>query len=301
MSPFFFAAPGSEGLANRLAKQLEGDFGHVETRQFPDGESYVRIDSDVRDRDVVIVGALDRPDAKFLPLTFLAATARDLGAQKVGLISPYLPYMRQDTQFRPGEGVTSAYFAKLLSLNIDWLVTIDPHLHRRSALSEIYPIPSVVGHAGPLIADWIRAHVPTALVVGPDNESEQWVAAVAAQAQAPYLVLEKTRLGDRDVRVSAPDIERWRAHTPVLVDDIVSTARTMIEVATQFRVAGFPELVAVGIHALFAGNAFDDLVRAGVRRIVTCNTVAHPSNAIDITTVLATEARGLLRRQPGNT
>lgn len=295
MRPVVFALPGSESAAQRLAVQLDTELGAAEHRQFPDGESYVRIESDVRGRSVAIVCALDRPDGKFLPLAFLAATARDLGARSIGLICPYLPYMRQDKRFRPGEGITSAYFARLVSLNMDWLVTVDPHLHRRAHLSEIYPIRSAVGQAGPLIADWIRTQVPKPLIVGPDSESEQWVAAVAAQAKAPYLVLEKTRRGDRDVRVSAPNLQRWRAHTPILVDDIVSTARTMIETVTSFRGAGFADVIAIGIHALFVGRAFEELVDAGVSRLVTCNTVTHPSNAIDVTATIAAAAGELLR------
>lgn len=142
-----------------------------------------------------------------------------------------------------------------------------------------------------------RTHVSAPLVVGPDSESEQWVAAVAAQAQAPYLVLAKTRIGDRDVRVSMPNADRWQGRTPVLVDDIVSTARTMIETVARFRATGFAEPVAVGIHALFVGSAFDDLVNAGVSRVVTCNTVPHPSNAIDVTAALVAAVRSV---QSGN-
>jgi ribose-phosphate pyrophosphokinase len=283
--------PGNAGTARRLALLLDAELGQAECRRFPDGESYVRIDSDVKGRDLVIVCALDRPDDKFLPLAFLAATARDLGAATIGLVAPYLSYMRQDTRFRPGEGITSAYFATLMSRQVDWLVTIDPHLHRRKDLSEIYPIRCKVAHAGPLIADWIRTHVRAPVVVGPDSESEQWVTTIAAGAEAPYIMLEKTRFGDREVRVSAPDVGRWIGRTPVLVDDIVSTARTMIETATRFREAGFTDMIAVGIHALFAGNAYSDLLAAGAGRIVTCNTVLHPSNAIDVTEILAAEVR----------
>ena len=287
MASLLFAMPGNEALGLGLAKNLAMELGECEIRRFPDGESYIRIDSDVRGRDVAIICTLDRPDEKFLPLVFLAAAARELGAASVGLVAPYLAYMRQDKRFHPGEAVTSGYFAKELSAHLDWLVTMDPHLHRRKNLSEIYPIPTATAHAGTDIADWIRTHVASPVVVGPDSESEQWVAAVAARAKAPYLLLEKVRLGDRDVRVSAAHADEWLGRTPVLVDDIVSTARTMKAAAVQFRDAGFTEIVAIGIHALFAGDAYEELKAAGVGRIVTCNAVTHPSNAIDITNTLA--------------
>jgi len=133
---------------------------------------------------------------------------------------------RQDRRFQPGEAVTSTYFAKILSSQIDWMVTVDPHLHRRSSLAEIYSIPTQVMHAAPLISDWIRNEVKKPLLIGPDSESEQWVAAVARDAVAPHLVLQKVRHGDRDVEISVPEVARWRDHIPVLVDDIVSTGRT---------------------------------------------------------------------------
>jgi len=81
-------------------------------------------------------------------------------------------------------------------------------------------------HAAPLISDWIRNEVKKPLLIGPDSESEQWVAAVARDAVAPHLVLQKVRHGDRDVEISVPEVARWRDHIPVLVDDIVSTGRT---------------------------------------------------------------------------
>ena len=77
-----------------------------------------------------------------MPLALVAGTARDLGASSVGLVAPYLAYMRQDRMFRAGEGVTSVYFARLLADSFDWLVTVDPHLHRRRSLTEIYPFPA---------------------------------------------------------------------------------------------------------------------------------------------------------------
>src|SRR6185503_12811188 len=122
----------------------------------------------------IILCTLADPDAKFLPLIFAAATARELGAARVGLVAPYLAYMRQDRRFNPGEAVTSRYVAKLISGAFDWLVTVDPHLHRYGALGEIYTIPTRAIHAAPLMSDWIRRNVPDPLIVGPDSESEQW-------------------------------------------------------------------------------------------------------------------------------
>jgi ribose-phosphate pyrophosphokinase len=288
------ALPGNEDQAAALARALGATVVRITVRRFPDGESYVRVRSPVRGREVIVVCTLDRPDDKVLPLLFLAATARDIGASRVGLVAPYLAYMRQDHQFREGEGVTSQYFARLLSDAVDWLVTVDPHLHRRRSLQEIYTAPTAVVHAAPFISSWIRAHVERPLLIGPDSESAQWVQAVADAAGAPAVVLEKTRRGDRDVEVSVPGLERWRTHTPVLVDDIISTARTMIETTHHLMRAGLAAPICAGVHAIFADSAYSDLLGAGAARVVTCNTIRHPSNAIDLTGALADQVRRTL-------
>ncbi|GHD60517.1 phosphoribosylpyrophosphate synthetase [Thalassobaculum fulvum] len=294
MRPLVLPLPGNEDLAADLTARLGAEAGALQVRRFPDGETYVRLLTEVAGRQVVLVCTLDRPDDRLLPLVFAAATARELGAERVGLVCPYLGYMRQDKRFQPGEAISSAIFARLLDPWIDWLVTVDPHLHRRSSLSEIYAAPADVLHAAPAIAAWIRREVPRPLLVGPDSESEQWVSAVARDAAASYVVLEKTRRGDRDVEVSVPEVVRWRDHTPVLVDDIVSTGRTMIETIGHLRRAGLAAPVCIGVHAVFAGDAFREIAAAGAGRTVTCNSIRHPSNAIDLGPLLADAVRSRL-------
>jgi ribose-phosphate pyrophosphokinase len=279
--------PDNGETAASLAKRLDAEVGAVTWRRFPDGETYVRIDAPMTGRATILVCTLSRPDEKMLPLLLTAATAKDLGASRVGLVAPYLAYMRQDARFQPGEGVTSAYVARLLSQAVDWLVTVDPHLHRRRSLAEVYSIPTRVARAAPLIAKWIRRHVPSPVVVGPDGESAQWAQAVADEAGAPSVVLNKTRRGDREVEVSFPDAERWKGYTPVVVDDLISTAHTMIETVGHVKRAGLPAPICVAVHAVFAERAYADLVAAGPARVLTCNTVPHASNGLDATGLLA--------------
>jgi ribose-phosphate pyrophosphokinase len=183
----------------------------------------------------VIVGSLDRPNDKLLPLVFLADVARDLGARRVGLVAPYLAYMRQDTRFHAGEAITSRSFASVLSAHIDWLITVDPHLHRFASLQDVYSIPAMAIHASVELGRWIAEHVPAPLIIGPDEESRQWVDVIAATASAPSTVLSKVRRGDTDVVESIPNLEGHRSRTPVLVDDIISTGETMVAAIRHLR------------------------------------------------------------------
>jgi ribose-phosphate pyrophosphokinase len=293
-TPLIVALPGNEALAARLVRGLDGELATVEFRRFPDGESYVRFHTPAAGRSVVLACTLDRPDEKFLALSFAAGTARELGAARVGLVAPYLAYLRQDKRFKPGEALTSALFARMLSSAFDWLVTIDPHLHRLSTLDAIYTIPTGTLHAAPLIAQWIAKHVSLPLLIGPDVESEQWVGAIAAECRAPHIVLGKRRRGDRAVEISVPDIGRWSDRTPVLIDDIISSAHTMIETLSQLSKLGMKPAICIGVHAVFGYKAFDALRAAGPARIVTVNTIFHETNEIDVSPLLVEAVRSKL-------
>jgi ribose-phosphate pyrophosphokinase len=286
------ALPGSEEHGTKLANRLGLELITPQLRRFPDGEIYVRIPR-VEDH-VVLCGSLyPAPADRFLELSFLAATARDLGAKRVGLVAPYLAFLRQDVQFHPGEGVTAKYFARMVSSAVDWMVTVDPHLHRLDALGGVYTIPTTVAHAASPIAAWVKSEISKPVLVGPDQESEQWVAAVAAACGAPFEILTKTRRGDRDVSVSASHRE-WNGHTPVLIDDIVSTGRTLVEATRSLRAAGSAAPVCIAIHAVFADSVESELVSAGASGIVTCNTITHASNRICVADPIAEAARPYL-------
>ncbi|MBD1396408.1 ribose-phosphate pyrophosphokinase [Pontibacter sp. JH31] len=287
MKTIVFALPGNEAFAQSLTAQLHAETGEAVIRRFPDGESYVRILSDVQVKSVVLVCTLHQPDQKLLPLYFMAKTVKDLGANAVSLVAPYLAYMRQDKQFQPGEGVTSRYFAGLLSDTVDSLYTIDPHLHRYHHMHELYPIPALALHAAPTVASWVKANIPKPILIGPDEESLQWVSEVAGLANAPYLVLAKKRLGDREVQVSLPELANYQAHTPVLIDDIISTARTMIETVLHLKQLTPVAPVCIGVHAVFAEGAYKALLEAGAAQVVTCNTIPHASNGIQVEALLA--------------
>lgn len=293
MNPLLFAMPGNEAFCARLAQSFPAETGALEYRRFPDGESYVRLRSRVAAREVAFVCTLNAPDEKVLALLFAARAARELGASRVGLVAPYLAYMRQDRRFQEGEAVTSAHFASLLSSCFDWLVTVDPHLHRRRSLSEIYATPAKAASAAPALAAWIRANVEQPLVIGPDEESEQWAADIAAEAQAPYAVFTKTRRGDREVEIKAPSLERWKRHRAVLIDDIISSARTMAVAARILAGKGMAEPVCAGVHGVFAAGALDALHAAGVKRVVTTNTIQQQTSAIDVSGAVARELQSI--------
>jgi len=293
-SPVLLPLPGNEDVARRIAALVGGEVGRIESRSFPDGEQYLRVLSDVDRCEAAIVCTLRRPNESFLPLAFLADALHELGARRVGLVAPYLAYMRQDARFSSGEAVTSRSFADLISSRLDWLVTVDPHLHRLTALTDVYSIPAVATHAAEDLGRWIADNVELPFIVGPDAESVQWVNDIARAAGAPSTVLTKVRRGDTDVVESIPDLEGNRHRSPVLVDDIISTGRTMLAAITHLNEQGARPASCVAVHAVFATDAYAALRDAGVARIATTNTIPHPSNAIDVTRLIADRVRALL-------
>lgn len=272
-----YPMPGNAARAQAMARALQSRADvrvmSCTVHAFSDGESLVRVEPPPPGSQAVLVCSLNQPDARTVPLLMAADTLRELGALQVGLVAPYLAYMRQDMRFAPGQAVSARLYARLLSAHVDWLLTVDPHLHRIHDLSEVYNLRSRVLHAAPHLAQWIVAEVPKPLIVGPDGESAQWAADVAVRAGAPVIVVRKTRLGDTEVRSTIPDLHRHPGRTPVLIDDIISTGRTLVAALDHLRAAGSPPPVCVAVHGLFAGDALDAMRAAGAARIAVTNTV----------------------------
>lgn len=295
-----YPMPGNEARAGELAAALGATVAECVVHRFPDGETMVRVQPPPPEADCVLVCSLDDPDARTVPLLMAAATLRELGAARVGLVAPYLAYMRQDRRFAPGQAVSARIYADLLSRAFDLLLTVDPHLHRIHDLAEVYRCATHVVHAAPRLADWIAREVERPLIIGPDGESAQWAADVAARVGAPVLVLEKDRRGDRDVRSTPPDLGPHRDRTPVLLDDIASSGRTLVAALDHLRQAGSRPPVCVVVHGLFAGDALRAVRAAGAARVACADTTAATAGVerIGLAPDLAEALATMLAAQP---
>ena len=281
-----YACSGNESLAYRLTSDLGMKRGALNWHRFPDGESLVRIETPP-EKEVCILCTLADPDVRMVPLLMTVEARRAQGAARIGLIAPYLAYMRQDIAFHPGEAVAARHFGALLGQHFDWLVTVDPHLHRIHDLSEVLSCPSSNLHAAPLMADWIRSNIRSPVLVGPDGESTQWVSEVAERTDAPWFNLTKERLGDLSVRVTMPDGIEPEGRTAVLVDDIISSGQTLAAAAAALKDRGFKTLHCVAVHGLFAGDARETLRAAGITQVTVTNSVSQPESRIELAPLLA--------------
>lgn len=273
-------------IANKITSNLHLKRGNVTLRHFPDDESYLKLNSNVKNHHIILVTSLDHPDRKFMPLLLFSNVAKEYGAKSIGLLCPYLGYMRQDERFHSGEAISSNIFAQWISQHFDWLITVDPHLHHHKSLDEIYSIPTRVIHATPSIAEWIINNVETPCIISPNTESSHWIQEVASLTHAPFIILEKIRRGHHQVTASLSDIEKYTNHTPIILDDIISSGQTMIETAHHLSAIGLKPPICIGVHPIFAANSYQTLLNAPISKVITCNTIPHPSNAIDITPLI---------------
>jgi len=272
--------------AGRLAHAAGLDTAPVTRHRFPDGEIRLQLPDALPGR-VVLYRTLDRPNEKLIELLLAARTARTLGARHLTLVAPYLAYMRQDIAFHPGEAVSQRIVGHFLAELFDAVITVDPHLHRVATLQEAVPAAQALVLSGaPLLADLIAARRPGALLVGPDSESAQWVAQAAARHGFAHAVCSKRRHGDHAVDIDLPGLP-VAGRAVVLMDDVASTGHTVAQAARQLLAAGATTVDVAVTHALFAGDAVQRLLDAGVGEIWSTDCIAHPSNAVAMAPALA--------------
>ena len=277
--PHIVCLPGTETFAKLLGFPIVD----VTFDTFPDGESYVRCCSDVSGKSVAILAELANPDPQLMRLFLTAKMIKDQGADHVGLIAPYLPYLRQDTEFKTGEAVSALHFGKFLSGLFDWVVTVDPHLHRLKSLSEIFSIPACAVSSSKPISDWISRHIDSPILIGPDSESHQWVEILAKElGGVPYHTFEKTRLDSWSVEVSANGSLNLEGRTPVIVDDIASTGRTLLRLEEYLAPLTPSPIFCCVTHGLFSDPIRIELYEVFNGRLVTTNTITGPEAKIDI-------------------
>lgn len=276
--------------AQALAKKCRAQLGRFDVHRFPDGETLVSAvpSEGITGRVVAIYRSLYDPNAKLIEVLFAANALRSLGAAKVILIAPYMPYMRQDRAFQPGQAISQEAIGHFLAAQFDGIVTIQPHLHRTLSLSSIFgSTPALTIKAGHAIAADLRAAGnPANIIVGPDEESEELVREVVDVLGASWFVARKARHGDNDVTIELPPGLEIRGKSVVIVDDIVSSGGTVITLAKALKRAGVGDITVYAVHALFDQRAALLMQRAGVSTIKSLSTVPHTTNAIPIVDII---------------
>jgi ribose-phosphate pyrophosphokinase len=283
----FFTFAECEGLARGVAERLGCPLRPIDVHLFPDGESLVRARSDTS-RPALIFRSLDAPNEKLIELLFASDALRRQGVAEIGLVAPYLGYMRQDRVFEPGQSLSQHVVANLLGGAFDDVLTVEAHLHRIQALDEIFPCRAESISAAVAISDWLRTGPGPSVLVGPDSESEPWIRAIADNAGLKWTIASKHRHGDRDVDIDLPPLPADTRNVWI-VDDIGSSGTTLETIARILAERGVEKIGAIVVHALFSPDIPQRLREAGIGRLVSSDSVVHPSNEISLANTLATE------------
>jgi len=276
----------SQRFGRDLARAAGLEMAPVAVHRFPDGESLVRVGAPAG-LHAVLVRSLHDPNAKLVETVLAADALRRVGARRVTLIAPYLAYMRQDKVFETGEPVSQRVIGEWLGNSFDRVLTLEAHLHRIRRLADVMGRGSRSLSAAPAISAWLRrvGGAGSCLVVGPDGEAAPWVRAIARAAGAPWVVGHKERFADRSVRIRLPSLPACRR--ALIVDDIASSGATLAVAARALHQGGVRVVDALVVHAIFAPGAIEQIRAAGVRRVVSCDTIPHQTNRIATAAIFA--------------
>ncbi len=258
----------------------------IEHKVFPDGEEYIRFLDEIREGDIYVIVLRGFPEQNnnILRGALIVDTLKDLGAEKVILVWPYIPYARQDKRFMPGEAISIITLTKVfISLGIDYLITVDVHNEKAFVQFEnkVFNVTTEGLWAKYILKNFDPEKIA---LVAPDRGRESFVRRISQIIGARYFVFEKHRdlttgriSGHRPINEGLiKDVINYVDYV-IIIDDIIATGGTLANVASWFRKKGFGgEIIVCGTHGLFLGNAVDKLLMSGVDKIVTTDTVANP-------------------------
>ena len=271
-----------------LAKATNCTYYEVKIHYFPDGESKITL-PDKLPTHVILCRSLNQPNDKLIEVIMVAASARKQGVKTISLVAPYMCYMRQDKAFNSGEVISQTVIGELLAHYFDNVLTVDAHLHRVNQLSQAIPVKNAVNIAATApMAHFIKNHIERPFLIGPDSESEQWVANIAVRHQMDYRIASKTRFGDKEVVVKLPSAN-YQGRNIVIVDDMASTGKTLLAVVKLLAESSPASISILVTHALFVDDAMAALQTANVTNIWSCDSIAHLTNTISLAELLAKE------------
>lgn len=278
-----FGGTRSTALAWEVSKLLKTELGKLDVSNFPDGELYVRVDTPVKGKECAVIQST-RTNQDLLELLFTLDALRDIGAQQVHTIIPYMGYMRQDKRFKDGEALTSKTVLKLLHELSDSITTINCHFLDSEGEAFYNHVPMYNIDTIPLIAEYFRDKVRKPIFIAPDKGSLSYAKEAAKQLNCDFDHLQKTRLSGTEVVLKNKKLE-VSGKDVIILDDIISTGGTIVEAAKIIR-GWKPASVNVGcVHGLLLKGV--EMFQGAVDRLVATNTLDNPVSRISVAGTIA--------------
>ena len=277
--------PAANGLDAEIAKALKARLVKTEHKIFPDGESYIRLPETIEEEVVVVQSLYPPQDKHLLELLIILDLVKDLGANKVTAVVPYLAYARQDKRFKVGEAISVKTVLKCIEkAGADRLITVD--IHKEESLGffgkpsyNTTVIPELTKYLEEKLGDAARDPLKC-MVLSPDKGGVNRVKMMAEMLGVGYDYVEKERDRETGEVRAAPKELDVEGKIVVIVDDIISTGGTIALAARSVKELGAADVYAMCSHALLVGEAFNKMARSGVREVIAANTVPSPASKI---------------------
>ena len=280
------AGPASKELAYNTAKLGNLECIDANAKIFPDGEVKVTIpDAEkLEDKEAIIIQSIYPPvNEHLVQLLFMLGKVRE-HASKITLIIPYLAYARQDREFLKGESVSINHIATILdAFNTAKIITID--IHSRLALSYIKN--SINLSAIPLLADRLR-DIDDSIVVSPDIGGKDRASEFASLLNKEVIALPKHRdreTGEVKIDEDEEILSRVDGKNVIIIDDMISTGGSIIRASNVLKDRCM-DIYVTCTHALLLNGAYDKIIGAGVKEIISTNTIPNPAGKVDVSSLL---------------
>ncbi len=299
MKPILLSGRANPVLALDISQVLSLKLGQCKIDSFPDGEIHVEILEDLLGSDVYLIQPTSPPVAEnLLELLLLSDAARRSGAAHITGVIPYLGYARQDRRSAQGEPVGGRVVANILSIGLDRIISVDLH---KPTLEGFFSVPVEHLSAIELIAETLKKSLPdNPVLVAPDLGAAKLANTYADILDIPVAYIYKVReTGDKvSIRNIVGDVS---GYSPILVDDMISTAGTMIRamealIAQKCR----PEIILVATHGLFVGDGPGRIASFPVSKIIVTDSILQnkdqlplPIHVVGLKTLLANAIRRL--------
>jgi ribose-phosphate pyrophosphokinase len=290
-----FAGSSHISLAQAVAKKCKSSLGSISLTTFPDGELSVKIEEELRGKQVALLQSLSgKPSEYLLQLLLMIDACRRAAAAKILVVIPYLGYSRQDRRDTPGTPISAKLIATLLeTAGATELITFDLHADQ---IEGFFNIPVTHLHAQPLLIEAAHPFLSKqSVVVAPDMGSVKIAETAAKSLGLDLALMKKERMNPFDVKTSL--IGTVKGKTVFLIDDLSCTGTTLVSAAALCHKSGAKKIIAAVTHGLFTPEALEQIEASKLDRVITTDTapftVPHPAKltAVSVAPLLAKELK----------
>jgi len=258
-------------LAEEIAAQLDTQLCKVTLKRFADGEIFVRIDENVRGRDVYVINSTNPPAENMMELLLLMDAARRASAARITAVIPYFGYARQDRKDQPRVAISAKLMANMVSVaGADRVLAIDFHQHQ---LQGFFDLPVDHLYAAPVFVNHYRQkNLQDLVVVAPDVGSAKMARGFAKRLNGTLAIIDKRRTGPNVAEVLNV-VGEVAGKNCIIPDDMIDTGGTMAEAVHALKALGAKDIYICATHALLSGPAVQRLSESPVTEIAVTDTI----------------------------